>query len=76
MMEDYKGPRNYLEFSMWHAKRMPFKTERIGQAFFNDFGFQTADSYYCEDPYDAFSMIVGALTEEFPYFMDIEKGIT
>lgn len=69
-MDTYTGPKNYLELSMWHAKRLPLKTERIGQAFFNDFGFQTEKSYYCEDPYDAWSMIVSALEEKFPDFYD------
>lgn len=66
-MTDYKGPKTYFEFSMWHGKRS-FKTERIGQAFFNDFGFQTEKSYYCEDPYDTFSMLTDALAEKFPEF--------
>lgn len=69
-MSDYTGPKNYFDLSMWHAKRLPFKAERIGQAFFNDFGFQTEKSYYCEDPYDAWSMIVSALEEKFPDFYD------
>lgn len=70
-MGEYKGPKNYFELSMWHANRMPFETERVGQAFFNDFDFQTEKSYYCEDPYRAWCMIVDALTEMFPDFMEI-----
>ena len=72
-MKDYKGPKNYFEMSTWHVNRMPFKTERIGQAFFNDFGFQTQKSYYCEDPSLAWEMIVNALTEIYPDFVDIDK---
>lgn len=69
-MTDYQGPKNFLELSRWHANRMPFKTERLGQAFFNDFGFQTENSYYCEDAYDAWAMIVDSLCLKYPGFMD------
>lgn len=71
MNNDYSGPKNFFELSSWHANRLPFKTERLGQAFFNDFGFQTEKSYYCEDPYDAWSMILDALILNYPDFMEI-----
>lgn len=69
-VSDYAGPNNYIELSDWHAKRIPFKTERVGQAFFNDFGFQTENSYYCEDPFAAWTMIVDALEDKFEDFYE------
>lgn len=71
MNNEYAGPKNFFELSSWHTNRLPFKTERLGQAFFNDFGFQTEKSYYCEDPYDAWSMILDALILQYPDFMEM-----
>lgn len=71
-MENYKGPKNYFEFSMWHAKRLPFKGERVGQAFFNDFGVEFGNSYNTVDAYEAFSLITEGLSQVFEDFWNIE----
>ncbi len=67
MTEEYKGPKTYFEFMMWHGKRS-FKNERIGQAFFNDFGFETDATYYCEDVWDVLCLLTDALSEKYPGF--------
>ncbi len=67
-MKDYKGPKTYMEFSAWHANRLPFKGVRLGQAFYNDFGYQHEDSYYSTCSCEAFNSLTDGLSKEFPNF--------
>lgn len=67
-MNEYTGPKTYFELSLWHAFRMPFVSERVGQAFFNDFKREWGNSYNVVDGYDAFSLITDGLSAEYPYF--------
>jgi len=63
----YNGPKSYLEFAVWHGRRN-LRTERVGQAFFNDFNFEVNNSFYNEDVYLVISDITDALTEIYPDF--------
>ena len=67
MMCEYKGPKTYLEFVIWHGNRK-FEHERVGQAFFNDFGFEVGNSHECRDVYLVLSMLTDALAEKYPDF--------
>lgn len=68
-MTEYNGPDNYLDLCAWQGNRS-FRTERLGQAFFNEFGFETEKSYYCEDIAVAWTMIVEGLADKFPNFYE------
>jgi len=67
-MSEYKGPKTYLELSLWHANRIRVGDVRVGQAFFNDFGREWGNSYNTLDGYDAFSLITDGLESEYPNF--------
>jgi hypothetical protein len=54
----YNEPKTFMELSAWHANRMPFKTERLGQAYCNDFSRTEAELYYEECPLHAWQMII------------------
>lgn len=69
-MKDYKGPKTFMELSAWHANRLPFKNERLGQAFYNDFEYQVMNSYHEVSPDSAFNQLVIGLQEIYPDFWE------
>lgn len=68
-MKEYKGPKTYTDLLVWANKwRNGPKTERLGQAFFNEFDFEFKLSYNIQDPYDAMVCLEEGLLEKFPGF--------
>lgn len=67
-MNEYNGPKTYTELLMWANKwQNSKKTERLGQAFFNEFNFEWKTSY-TTDPYSAMACLEEGLVEKFPRF--------
>lgn len=60
----YNEPKTYAELSAWHEKRMPFKNERLGQAYCNDFSRTEEDLYYEECHQRAWELIIALLCEK------------
>lgn len=68
-MKEYKGPKTYNELLLWAIKwRNGPKTERLGQAFFNEFDFEFKLSYNTTDPYHAMTLLEEGLLEKYPEF--------
>lgn len=57
----YNEPKTFQELSAWHANRMPFKYERLGQAFSNDFSLTSETLYYEENPQVAWELLLKIL---------------
>ena len=60
----YNEPKTFAELSAWHANRLPFKTERLGQAYCNDFSCTSEQIYYEKCPTRAWELIIEKLESE------------
>ena len=69
MIQPDKIPKNYMELLEWMGRwRNGAMTERLGQAFFNDFGFEYKNSYEINHVYDAMNILEEGLHQKFPDF--------
>lgn len=60
----YNEPKTFSELSEWHANRMPFKYERLGQAYSNDFSLTDERLYYEEGPQIAWELLTCMLSDK------------